>query len=115
MVCSRVPLYQAMYSATARVATGLGGPGLQVGRFAFDRGEDRFGQVLSQRWPVRPGDEVILQSANGSLSQSRLARWPSCEPVQPRWWVTTGPLWTRRTVVGSRHTCRAARRRCGLT
>jgi len=33
------------------------------------------------------------------------ARPPSCEPV---------PLWSRRTVVGPRHTCRAVRRGRGL-
>jgi hypothetical protein len=41
-----VPLYQAMYSTTARLAPGPGGPGPGVDELALERGEEALGECV---------------------------------------------------------------------
>ena len=58
-----MPLYQAMYSTTARRAPARVGQALVSVSSLLSEEKKLSARALSQHWPVRPTDKVTRQSA----------------------------------------------------
>ena len=68
MVCSRVPLYQPMYSTTARRAAVRVGQGWRSMSSPFSEAKKLSASALSQHWPAADGQrDLVVAGEAGEL------------------------------------------------
>ncbi len=79
LLCSRVPLYQPMYSTTARQAPARVGHACRSSSSPLMEPKKLSASALSQHWPVRPCDRSIRQSAARAANAAEVHWQPRSE------------------------------------